>query len=75
MNAEPVIEVVGAIVKDGGKHLVGQRAAHKPQGGLREFTGGKIEPAEDAENDVRRRYGADGGGWGAYSQQKNRKGE
>ena len=49
MNTELVIEVVGAIIKDGGKYLVGQRAAHKTQGGLWEFMGGKIEPGETPE--------------------------
>ena len=34
MSYGNVIEVVGAIIKDGGKYLVGQRAAHKTQGGL-----------------------------------------
>ena len=54
MNAESVIEVVGAIIKDGGKYLVGQRAAHKTQGGLWEFMGGKIEPGETPEEALAR---------------------
>ena len=54
MNAGPVIEVVGAIIKDGGKYLVGQRAAHKTQGGLWEFMGGKIEPGETPEEALAR---------------------
>ena len=41
-----IIEVVGAIIKDGERYLVGQRAANKSQGGLWEFMGGKIEPGE-----------------------------
>ena len=50
MNVEhKVIDVVGAIVKDGDCYLVGQRAAHKAQGGLWEFIGGKIEPGETPE--------------------------
>jgi 8-oxo-dGTP diphosphatase len=54
MNAETVIEVVGAIIKDGGRYLVGQRAAHKTQGGLWEFMGGKIEPGETPEEALAR---------------------
>lgn len=46
MTENTVIEVVGAIIKDGDRYLVGQRAAHKSQGGLWEFMGGKIEPGE-----------------------------
>ena len=49
-----IIEVVGAIIKDGGKYLVGQRAAHKTQGGLWEFMGGKIEPGEIPEEALAR---------------------
>ena len=49
-----IIEVVGAIIKDGGKYLVGQRAAHKTQGGLWEFMGGKIEPGETPEEALAR---------------------
>ena len=44
-----IIDVVGAIIKDGNRYLVGQRAAHKAQGGLWEFMGGKIEPGETPE--------------------------
>lgn len=46
---EPIgkaIEVVGAIIRRGDTYLVGQRPAHKTQGGLWEFMGGKIEPGE-----------------------------
>ena len=49
-----IIEVVGAIIKDGDKYLVGQRAAHKSQGGLWEFMGGKIEPGETPEQALAR---------------------
>ena len=49
-----IIEVVGAIIKDGGRYLVGQRAAHKTQGGLWEFMGGKIEPGETPEEALAR---------------------
>ena len=54
MNTQSVIEVVGAIIKDGGKYLVGQRPAHKTQGGLWEFMGGKIEPGETPEEALAR---------------------
>ena len=49
-----VIEVVGAIIKDRDKYLIGQRAAHKSQGGLWEFMGGKIEPGETPEQALAR---------------------
>lgn len=50
MNSSPVIEVVGAFIRDGaGRFLVGQRAAHKSQGGMWEFMGGKVEPGETPE--------------------------
>ena len=49
-----IIEVVGAIIKDNDRYLVGQRAAHKSQGGLWEFMGGKIEPGETPERALRR---------------------
>ena len=55
MNAsQKIIEVVGAIIKDGDRYLVGQRAAHKSQGGLWEFMGGKIEPGETPEQALAR---------------------
>lgn len=47
MNSDKkIVEVVGAIIRDGDCYLVGQRAAHKSQGGLWEFMGGKIELGE-----------------------------
>ena len=49
-----VIEVVGAIIKDGDKYLIGQRPAQKSQGGLWEFMGGKIEPGETPEEALKR---------------------
>ena len=49
-----VIEVVGAILRDGERFLLGQRAAHKSQGGLWEFVGGKIEPGETPEQALAR---------------------
>lgn len=49
MSDKRIIEVVGAIIRDGNRYLVGQRAAGKSQGGLWEFMGGKIEPGETPE--------------------------
>ena len=50
MNSDSdIIEVVGAIIRKDGRCLVGQRAAHKSQGGKWEFMGGKIEPRETPE--------------------------
>lgn len=54
MGGKHIIEVVGAIIKDGDKYLVGQRAANKAQGGLWEFMGGKIEPGETPEQALSR---------------------
>jgi len=54
MNDKRIIEVVGAIIKDGDRYLVGQRAANKSQGGLWEFMGGKIEPGETPEQALSR---------------------
>ena len=54
MDDKRIIEVVGAIIKDGDRYLVGQRAANKAQGGLWEFMGGKIEPGETPEQALAR---------------------
>lgn len=54
MDDKRIIEVVGAIIKDGDRYLVGQRAANKAQGGLWEFIGGKIEPGETPEQALAR---------------------
>lgn len=54
MVDKSIIEVVGAIIKDSDRYLVGQRAAHKSQGGLWEFMGGKIELGETPERALRR---------------------
>ena len=54
MSYGNVIEVVGAIIKDGDNYLIGQRPAHKSQGGLWEFMGGKIEPGETPEQALKR---------------------
>ncbi len=54
MAERRIIEVVGAIIRDGDQYLVGQRAANKSQGGLWEFMGGKIEPGETPEQALAR---------------------
>ena len=54
MKDKWIVEVVGAIIKDGDRYLVGQRAANKAQGGLWEFIGGKIEPGETPEQALAR---------------------
>jgi len=55
MNSDKkIVEVAGAIIKDGDRYLVGQRAANKSQGGLWEFMGGKIEPGETPEQALAR---------------------
>ena len=54
MAVGDIIEVVGAIIKDGDRYLVGQRAANKSQGRLWEFMGGKIEPGETPEQALAR---------------------
>ena len=54
MNEKHIIEVVGAVIKDGDRYLVGQRRANKSQGGLWEFIGGKIEPGETSEQALAR---------------------
>ncbi len=54
MAERRIIEVVGAIIRDGDRYLVGQRAANKSQGGLWEFMGGKIEPGETPEQAIAR---------------------
>ncbi len=54
MKGTEIIEVVGALIKDGGRYLVGQRAANKSQGGLWEFIGGKIELGETPEQALAR---------------------
>ena len=54
MHDKHIIDVVGAIIKDGDRYLVGQRAANKAQGGLWEFMGGKIEQGETPEQALAR---------------------
>ena len=54
MNDMHIIDVVGAIIREGDRYLVGQRAANKAQGGMWEFMGGKIEPGETPEQALAR---------------------
>ena len=54
MDEKRIIDVVGAIIKDGDRYLVGQRAANKSQGGLWEFMGGIIELGETPEQALAR---------------------
>jgi 8-oxo-dGTP diphosphatase len=44
-----IIEVVGGIIRRGGKYLLGRRPLGKSQGGHWEFIGGKVEPDETQE--------------------------
>jgi len=43
---QKAIEVVGGIIRRGGRYLLGKRPLGKSQGGHWEFIGGKIEPGE-----------------------------
>ena len=54
MHDKHIIDVVGAIIKDSDRYLVGQRPANKAQGGMWEFMGGKIEPGETPEEALAR---------------------
>ena len=44
-----MVEVVAALIWDGGKFMICQRPAHKARGLLWEFVGGKVEPQETKE--------------------------
>ena len=46
--------VAGIIFRDDGKFLIAQRNLNKNQGGLWEFPGGKLEPAETCEEALAR---------------------
>lgn len=43
------VQVVAALVMEGGKFMICQRPAHKARGLLWEFVGGKVEPGETRE--------------------------
>jgi 8-oxo-dGTP diphosphatase len=49
-----VVDVVGAVIRDGGRVLMAQRPEGKVQAGLWEFPGGKIEPGETPEDALAR---------------------
>ena len=53
-GATPAIDVVGAVIRDGGRVLLAQRPEGKAQAGLWEFPGGKIEPGETPEEALKR---------------------
>jgi len=53
-NGRKIVEVVGAIIRQADRYLVGQRPAGKSQGGKWEFMGGKIEPGETPEQALAR---------------------
>lgn len=44
-----MVEVVAALIWDGGKFMICQRPAHKARGLLWEFVGGKVEAGESKE--------------------------
>lgn len=46
------INVVAAVVQESGRFLVCRRPSHKRHGGLWEFPGGKLDPAETIEDAV-----------------------
>lgn len=45
-----MVEVVAALIWNGGRFLICQRPAHKARGLLWEFVGGKVEPGETPED-------------------------
>lgn len=49
-----MIEVVAAIIEDGGQYLACRRRIERDAGGLWEFPGGKLEPGETAEDALAR---------------------
>ncbi len=49
-----VVDVVGAVIRDGERVLMAQRPEGKTQAGLWEFPGGKIEPGETPEEALAR---------------------
>ncbi|MFN3965839.1 MAG: Nudix family hydrolase [Silanimonas lenta] len=53
--AAPPLHVVAAVLRDDrGRVLLARRPAHKTEGGLWEFPGGKVEPGEEAGQALRR---------------------
>ena len=54
MENKPIVDVVGAVVRDGDRVLMAQRPEGKAQTGLWEFPGGKVEPGETPEEALAR---------------------
>jgi mutator protein MutT len=52
--AGKTIQVAAAVIRRGEQYLLAKRPAHKAQGGLWEFPGGKIEPGETAQEALTR---------------------
>lgn len=48
------LQVVAALLEQGGRFLICQRPSHKAQGDLWEFAGGKIEPGETPQQALER---------------------
>lgn len=51
---DKTIRVAAAVIRQGGRFLLGKRPAHKAQGGFWAFPGGKIEPGESAQTALAR---------------------
>lgn len=49
-----MVEVVAALIWDGGRFMICQRPAHKARGLLWEFVGGKVEPGETKQQALMR---------------------
>lgn len=47
--AAKIVRVAAAVIRRGEEYLLAKRPAHKAQGGLWEFPGGKVEPGETAQ--------------------------
>ncbi len=45
-----MVEVVAALIRNGGKFMICKRPRHKARGLLWEFVGGKVEPGEAPED-------------------------
>ena len=54
MENKLIVDVVGAVVRDGDRVLMAQRPEGKAQTGLWEFPGGKVEPGETPEQALAR---------------------
>lgn len=50
MTENPTVVVAAALIDPAGKILLQQRSSHRHMGGLWEFPGGKLEPAETPED-------------------------